>query len=151
MRTAGAQELKGLALAMAATLFASTGNMVATRNYRQGMPVLQLNGWSMLYGSAFVLAVAVVLRQPLLFDPSGSYVLSLLFLSLFGSALAFGAYMTLLTRIGADRAAYTAVAIPIVALLLSTLFEHLVWHLETVAGVLACVGSTALALRRRIA
>ncbi len=68
---------------------------------------------------------------------------------MFGSALAFGAYLTLMGRIGADRAAYTAVAIPIVALLLSTAFEQLRWHLETFIGVAACMGGIALALRRR--
>jgi len=52
-------------------------------------------------------------------------------------------------RIGADRAAYTAVAIPIVALLLSTAFEDLRWRPETFSGVAACVGGIALALRRR--
>jgi len=151
VRTAGAQELRGLALAIGATAFACMGNMVATRNYRQGLPVLQLNAWSMLYGALFVLLVALALRQPLAFELSAAYVASLLFLALFGSALAFGAYMTLMMRIGADRAAYTAVAIPIVALLLSTAFEHLRWHAETFAGVAACVGGTGLALRRRAA
>jgi drug/metabolite transporter (DMT)-like permease len=52
-------------------------------------------------------------------------------------------------RIGADRAVYTAVAIPIVALLLSTAFEHLRWHAETFTGVAACIAGIALALRRR--
>jgi drug/metabolite transporter (DMT)-like permease len=151
MRTAGAKELQGLLTAVAATVFASLGNMVAMRNYRQGLPIIQLNAWSMLYGALFVLVVALALREPLAFEPSFSYVASLLYLALFGSALAFGAYVTLMVRIGPDRAAYTAVAIPIVALLLSTLFEGLRWHIETVTGVMACVGGTALALRRRAA
>ena len=45
-------ELRGLLIALAATLIASLGNLVATRNYRRGLPVLQLNAWSMLYGVA---------------------------------------------------------------------------------------------------
>jgi len=145
----GGNELRGLLCALGATLVASLGNLVATRNYRRGMPVLQLNAWSMFYGALFVLGIAVASRQPLLFELSWSYVASLLYLALFGSALAFGAYLTLMGRIGADRAAYTAVAIPIVALLLSTAFEQLRWHVETVIGVTACVGGIALALRRR--
>lgn len=149
VRSADARELRGLAIAVSATLFASAGNMVALRNYRRGLPVLQLNGWSMLYGALFVLAVALVLREPLRFEWSAPYIGSLLFLALFGSALAFGAYVTLMVRIGADRASYTAVAIPIVALALSTLFERLRWHLETFVGVAACLGGIALALRRR--
>jgi drug/metabolite transporter (DMT)-like permease len=142
-------EWRGLLLAFGATVVASFGNMVATRNHRRGLPVLQLNAWSMLYGSLFVCAMAVASGAQFAFDFSWPYIGSLLFLALFGSAVAFGAYLTLMGRIGADRASYTAVAIPIVALLLSTAFEHLRWHLETFAGVAACVGGIALALQRR--
>jgi len=149
VRSSTGSELRGLLLALAATLVASLGNMVATRNHRHGLPVMQVNAWSMLYGALFVIAVALVGGEPLAFDCSWPYIASLLFLALFGSALAFGAYLTLMGRIGADRAAYTAVAIPIVALLLSTAFEQLRWHLETFTGVAACLGGTALALRRR--
>ena len=149
LTVSGGVELRGLLIALGATLVASLGNLVATRNFRHGMPVLQLNAWSMFYGALFVIGIARLSRQPLLFDLSWPYVTSLLFLALFGSALAFGAYLTLMGRIGADRAAYTAVAIPIVALLLSTVFEQLRWHVETFIGVTACAGGIALALRRR--
>jgi drug/metabolite transporter (DMT)-like permease len=149
LRAGAAGQLLGLMLAFGATLVASLGNMVATRNHRHGLPVLQLNAWSMLYGAAFVIVVALASGAPLRFDGSLPYVASLLFLALFGSALAFGAYLTLMGRIGADRAAYTAVAIPIVALLLSTAFERLRWHLETAAGVAACIAGIVLALWRR--
>jgi len=142
-------ELRGLLLASTATVIASLGNMVATRNQRRQWPVLQVNAWSMLYGAAFVLLIAVASGARLDFEPTWSYVGSLIYLALLGSALAFGAYLTLMRRIGADRAVYTAVTIPIVALLLSTAFEHLQWHLETFTGVAACVGGTVLALRRR--
>ena len=149
LRAGAGDQLLGLMLALGATLVASLGNMVASRNHRHGLPVLQVNAWSMLYGAIFVLGVALVSGARLSFEFSWPYLASLLFLALFGSALAFGAYLTLMGRIGADRAAYTAVAIPIVALLLSTAFEHLRWHLETFTGVAACVGGIALALRRR--
>jgi drug/metabolite transporter (DMT)-like permease len=142
-------QLRGLLLALAATVVASFGNMVATRNSRRALPVMQVNAWSMLYGAIFVMLVALAGGEHLDFDPSWPYIASLLYLALFGSALAFGAYLTLMGRIGADRAAYTAVAIPIVALLLSTAFEHLRWHVQTFVGVAACIAGILLALRRR--
>ena len=123
--------------------------MVATRNHRRRLPVLQVNAWSMLYGAGFVGIVALASDQHFGFDFSWRYIASLLYLAIFGSALAFGAYLTLMGRIGADRAAYTAVAIPIVALLLSTAFEHLRWQLETWIGVALCVAGNALMLRPR--
>jgi len=140
-------ELQGLALAVGATVMASFGNMVAVRNHRHAMPVLQVNAWSMLYGAAFIAVVALAFGLPFTFDWRWPYVASLLYLALFGSALAFGAYLTLMARIGADRASYVAVAIPVVALLVSTLFEHLRWQLPTVAGVALCVASNVLVLR----
>ena len=81
------------------------------------------------------------------FDWSIPYVLSLVYLALFGSVLAFGLYLTLIKRIGVDRAGYIGVAIPIVALLLSTLFEDLRWDVFMVLGVLFCVAGNVLILR----
>jgi drug/metabolite transporter (DMT)-like permease len=143
------EQLQGLALAIGATAVASLGNMVATRIHRRQLPVMQVNAWSMLYGAVAVAVAACASGQPLAFDASWPYVASLIYLSLFGSALAFGAYLTLMRRIGADRAAYTAVAIPVVALLLSSVFEHLQWRLETSLGVALCLAGNVLMLRRR--
>jgi drug/metabolite transporter (DMT)-like permease len=144
-------QLQGLALAVGATIVASLGNMVATRIHRRQLPVMQVNAWSMLYGALAVAVAAGACGQRFAFDASWPYIASLIYLSLFGSALAFGAYLTLMRRIGADRAAYTAVAIPVVALLLSSVFEHLRWQLETYLGVALCLAGNVLMLRRRAA
>jgi len=143
------EQLYGLAWAVGATAVASLGNMVATRIHRRQLPVMQINAWSMLYGALFVAAVALATGQRFGFDVAWPYIGSLVYLALFGSALAFGAYLTLMRRIGADRASYTAVAIPVVALLLSSAFEHLRWHLETFLGVALCLAGNLLMLRRR--
>ena len=139
--------LTGLLLALAATLVASFGSMVATHNHHHDMPVLQVNAWAMLYGAGFVSLYALFAGEAFRFEWTISYVASLLYLSLFGSVLAFGAYITLMRRIGPDRAGYTAVAIPVVALLLSTLFENLQWQLPTIAGVVLVLAGNILMLR----
>jgi drug/metabolite transporter (DMT)-like permease len=139
--------LTGLMLALAATVTASLASMVATENHHRNMPVLQVNAWAMLYGAGFVAAYAAFTGDEFAFDWSFSYVASLLYLSLFGSVLAFGAYLTLMRRIGADRAGYTAVAIPVVALLLSTLFENLTWQIPMVVGVMLVMAGNVLMLR----
>jgi drug/metabolite transporter (DMT)-like permease len=140
--------LVGVGYGLAATLSASLGNMVATRNHRHGLPVMQQNAFGMLYGTLFVVVFVVLTGQPFTFESTLSYVSSLLYLALFGSALAFTAYLTLLGRIGADRAGYTAVAIPVVALLLSALFEGFHWTIETSLGVLLCVLGNVLVLKK---
>ncbi len=143
------QQLPGVALGLGATVVASLGNMVATRVHQRGLPVMPVNAWSMLYGALFVAALAFAGGQRFVFDTSWRYVVSLAYLALFGSALAFGAYLTLMRRIGADRAAYTAVAVPVVALLLSSIFEQLRWQLASVIGVALCLAGNVLMLRRR--
>ena len=76
--------------------------------------------------------------------------LSLLYLAIFGTVIAFGSYLTILGRIGPDRAGYIAVLFPIVALLLSTVFEGLTWEMITVLGVgLVVVGNVIAMTRRR--
>lgn len=143
------QPLLGIVYALAATVSASLGNLVAARNQRRGMPVIQLNTYGMMYGAAFVALYALAVGRPFVFDGSTGYLLSLVYLALFGSVLAFGAYLTLVGRIGADRAGYTGAAIPIVALLLSTIFEGMRWQTATVLGIVLCVAGNVLVLRRK--
>jgi len=138
----------GLWLALGGALSASLGNLAAERNSRRELPVMQVTGFGMLYGTVFVAVYALVLGRPFVFDGSAAYVLSLFYLALFGSVLAFVAFLTLLERIGAGRAGYVAVAIPLVALLLSTLFEGLRWQPEMIAGLILCLAGNVLVLRR---
>jgi len=141
----------GIALAVGATVSASLGNMVATRNHRAGVPILQLNGWSMLYGALITGVVAAALGQHFVFDGSWRYLGSWAYLVIFGSVLAFGAYLTLMQRIGAHRAGYAMVAIPVVALLISTGLEQLQWTANLWAGVALCVIGNVLVLGHRAA
>ncbi len=143
--------LLGATLAGLSTVSASLGNMVAAHHSRRGLPLIQANAFSMAYGAALVALYALVRGQPFTFEFTAPYVLSLLYLAVFGSIVAFGTYLTLVSRIGADRAGYTAAAIPIVAIVLSTLFEGLRWHPATFAGVALSVGGTVLVLRGKAA
>src|SRR5882762_7220546 len=140
----------GISLSLVGAVTASMGNIVAYRNHGRGLPVVQMNLFGMIYGAILVAAFAVVTGQPFRFDGSAHYLLSLVYLAVFGSILAFGAFLALLGRIGADRAGYVTVAIPIVALLLSAAFEGLRWHMSLVLGILLCVaGNVAVLWGRR--
>jgi drug/metabolite transporter (DMT)-like permease len=68
------------------------------------------------------------------YDPGLGYGVSLIYLSVFGSILAFGSYLTLVGRIGADKAAYAAVLFPVIALGISTIFEDYQWSVHAVFG-----------------
>jgi drug/metabolite transporter (DMT)-like permease len=139
--------VRGLGLALAGTIAASFGNLSALRNQRNHIPMIPQMAWAMLYGSLVIGVYAAASGYEFTFDWSVPYVLSLIYLALFGSVIAFGFYLTLIKRIGVDRAGYVGVAIPIVALLLSTLFENLAWQPSMVIGVLLCVVGNVLILR----
>jgi len=137
----------GLGLSIIGTLIASLGSMAATRNQAHGLPTVQVNGFAMLYGAISVAVYALLTGDSFTFDWSGAYVASLLYLALFGSVLAFGAYLTLMRRIGAERAGYAGVAVPIVALFLSTVVENLRWQAPMIAGVALCLAGNVLMLK----
>ncbi|MDH3386690.1 MAG: DMT family transporter [Gammaproteobacteria bacterium] len=129
-----ADTLRGLWMCILATYFASTGNIISARNQKQQLPVIQTNAWGMAYGAMIMAVYAFFSEAPFNYDPAPAYSVSLIYLSVFGSILAFGSYLTLVGRIGADRAAYAAVLFPVIALGLSTLFEDYQWTLRAIFG-----------------
>ena len=139
---------RGIGFALGATVLASAGNLIAVRNQRHGFPVLPSVAWGMAYGAAVIALVAIVEGTPWSFDAGPRYVLSLIYLALFGSVIAFGAYLTLLGKIGPARAAYVGVAVPMVALAMSTVFENYRWTLPALAGAGLCVAGNILVLLR---
>jgi drug/metabolite transporter (DMT)-like permease len=140
----------GVVLTFLGAASASLGNIISARNQRHTLPVVQTNAFGMAYGAVFMLVLAVLRGVQLTFDPSPGYVLSLLYLAVFGSVIAFYTYLTLLGRIGPDRAAYVTVLFPIIALLLSTLFEGMSWSPLQLAGVaLVLLGNAAVLVRVR--
>jgi drug/metabolite transporter (DMT)-like permease len=140
----------GVILTLVSVVSASLGNILSARNQRNGLPVIQTNAYGMAYGAAFMFALAWFNGSHFTFDLSLSYAASLLFLALFGSVIAFGAYLTLLGRIGADRAAYVTVLFPVISLFLSTLFEGMTWDLPRLGGVgLVLVGNAIVLARKR--
>lgn len=139
--------LTGISLSLLGTFIASLGNIISARNQRQKIPVIQTNAYGMAYGALILLAVALLQGYTLTFDFSFSYSLSLIYLALFGSVLAFGSYLTLLGRIGPEKAAYTMVLFPLVALGISTLFENYHWTVSSAAGVaLVLMGNVIIIL-----
>ena len=136
----------GSLLAIIGALMASFGNMASQAAQTLKLPVVQSNAWSMLYGGLLTALVALVQGHPFTFDPSPGYVLSLAYLTIFGSVIAFGAYLTLLGRIGAHRAGYATVMFPVVALILSMLFEDLALDSYMILGIALVLSGNLLVL-----
>jgi drug/metabolite transporter (DMT)-like permease len=144
------QILAGLAIGLVATYFASLGNILSAHNQSIELPVLQTNAYGMAYGALLMSLYALLSGAHFNFDWSWPYVGSLLYLSVFGSIVAFGAYLSLVGRIGADRAAYATVLFPLVALLISSVFEGFLWTRLAIIGVALVLLGNVLVLGRNM-
>lgn len=140
--------LWGIGLSALGTYGFSLGNMLSMRHQRRGLETLTTNSWAMLYGTLVMGAIALVRGDDFTPQWTLSYMGALLYLALFGSVIAFGAYFTLVGRIGAGKAAYSTLLFPLVALTISTFYEGYVWHSNAVIGLaLILVGNLVMFAR----
>jgi len=137
----------GSLLAVTGALMASFGNMASQAAQKSKLPVVQSNAWSMLYGGLFTGVVALAQGHPFIFEATAGYVISLAYLTVFGSVVAFGAYLTLLGRIGAHKAGYATVMFPVVALGFSMAFEGLSLNIWIIGGFLLVLAGNVMVLR----
>ncbi len=142
----GGSAALGIAFGLGSTAIASAGNLVAMRNHAARIPVMSGNVWAMAYGALISALIALLLGSPWAIDLRAPYLVSLVYLALFGSVVAFGAYLTLLARVGSATGSYVSVVTPIVAMLLSTLFEGYRWTPVAAFGVVLAVAGNWLAL-----
>ena len=140
----------GLFLALIGTFCASTGNMVHQRNLNNNFPPIQTIAYAMLYGSLVTLFVTQIRGAELLFENSVSYITSLLYLSIFGSIFAFVSYLKLLEKVGPGRAGYVGVVMPVLALMISTIFEKLEWQIDLIIGLPILIIGAILVINQKI-
>ena len=139
----------GILLGIIATYFASLGNIISLRNSKNNLPIISTLSYAMLYGSIFTFIISVILNKEIIFDISFSYITSLLFLSFVGSVLGFTLYLKLIERIGAGRAGYIGAILPVVALIISTYFENLVWNQSIILGLFLLILGAVLVIHQK--
>ena len=137
----------GAVFTVAAVVISTAGSLIAHRNHEARIPLWQGMAWGMLYGSIFSLGVALATGKRLEFDVTPGYILSLVYLAVLGSIIAFGAFLTLIKRVGAARAGYIGVMVPNVALVVSAAFEGFQWHVLTWIGIAISVAGNVIVLR----
>ena len=140
----------GLFLALLGTFCASTGNMVHQRNLNNNFPLIETIAYAMFYGSLVTLLIIQIKGTELLFEYSFSYIASLAYLSIVGSIFAFIFYLRLLEKVGAGRAGYVGVVMPVLALLISTLFENLEWQIDLIIGLPILIIGGVLVINQKI-
>lgn len=128
--------LLGIGLSALGTYGFSIGNMISTRHQRRGLETLSTNTYAMFYGTVIMGVLALVRGDSFMPEFTLRYLGSLFYLAIFGSVIAFGAYFTLVGRIGSGPAAYSTLLFPLVALSLSTIYEGYVWHSNAIIGLI---------------
>lgn len=136
----------GVILVLISVMLASFGTMAAIVCTRQNHSVITVNAHAMAWGAVTSVLVALTMQRPIVLSTEPSYLWSLAYLAIFGSAVAFGCFLALLRLIGSARAAYTSVLYPLVALLISTLVEDYQWSVLALAGISLIVTGNWLAL-----
>jgi drug/metabolite transporter (DMT)-like permease len=139
--------LLGVVLALVATIASSAGSIVVGKVREQSSNVMLTTAWSMFWGTLLVAVYAVATGQRFMLPPTLSYTLGLLYLSIFGSVIAFLAYFTLINRIGPQKAVYIGVITPVLSVLLSIQLEHYRPGPVEFLGMILCLASVAWALR----
>ena len=140
----------GLFLAFLGTFCASTGNMIYQRNLNNNFPLIETIAYAMLYGSLVTLLITQIKGTELLFEYTFNYITSLVYLSIVGSIFAFIFYLKLLERVGAGRAGYVGVVMPVLALLISTFFENLEWQIDLIVGLPILLAGAVLVINQKI-
>lgn len=140
------QGLIGVIMALAGAYLVSVGNVVGTRNAKVGLPVTQANAYGMAYGGLLTLFIHFGGGGEITIDWSLGYLGPILYLTMFASVIAFGCYMLLIGRIGAEYAAYVTLLMPVIALILSTFFEDYRWTINAVLGVTIVLSGNLIVL-----
>ncbi|MCV4264689.1 DMT family transporter [Pseudomonas capsici] len=125
----------GLGLALLGTLCFSAGNMLSSLQQKAGLRPLTTNAWGMFYGATILCMYCLFSGATFAFEWNARYIGSLLYLVIPGSVIGFTAYLTLVGRMGPERAAYCTVLFPVVALNISAWVEGYQWTLPALFGL----------------
>ena len=139
----------GLTFCIVGVLFASMGNIASAYNQRKKIPVIPANTYGMLYGALVMFLIAIFSGKEIIIETSQCYLLSLLYLSVFGSVIAFTTYLTLIGKIGADKAGYVIVVLPVIALTISAIFEDYQITFYSILGMLLIILGNLLVIRKK--
>jgi drug/metabolite transporter (DMT)-like permease len=145
----GDEVLLGLSLTLCGVVSASISNVLQVAPKVARFPTVTILAWSMLWGTGFNAAFAFASDGPPVIDLSAEYLGGVMYLAIIGSVLTFPLYFNLIRSIGPGKAAYTGVLTPVVAMLLSTLFEGYRWSALALSGAALAMIGLLVALRQR--
>ncbi len=140
--------LGGLGLCALGTLSFCFGNIISAKASAQKISVISASAWGMVYGTLLLGANGLAQGVSFQIPYTPEFIWSLLYMVVIGSIVAFGAYLTLLGRIGSARAGYATVMFPVVALGVSTVMEGYTWTVTSILGLMFALGGNWIVLSR---
>lgn len=139
----------GLGLTLLAVLSASVANILQATRPATAWPLPSLLAWGMFYGNiANALFALAVFGAPTV-EPRLGYWLGLVYLGLIASALAFPFYFAVMRAVGAGKAAYSSLLVPILAMAISTAAEGYRWSTLAIAGGALALTGMFIALKSK--
>ncbi|WP_374145013.1 DMT family transporter [Sphingomonas sp. 28-63-12] len=142
-----AESLIGVAITMAGVMAASIANILQGTQTAKKYPMIPTLGIAMLIGAAIDGVIAWSLTGPPVIELRTGYLIGLLYLGVVASAIAFTLYFSMLRIIGTAKAAYSSVIVPVIAMLLSTMFEGYRWSPLAAGGAVLAMFGLVIALR----
>ncbi|WP_257555224.1 DMT family transporter [Sphingobium sp. CFD-2] len=139
----------GAAFSVAGLLSASAANVMQGMEIARRLPMVAVLAWAMLIGAGVDALFAWITTGPPVIEARWSYLAGIAWLGLAGSVVTFPLYFRLIQSMGAGRAAYTSVLIPVIAMLISTLVEGYRWTALAGAGALLAIIGMVVALRTK--
>jgi len=141
----GLQQALGMLAALGGCLCAAI-NLVTMKKYgRHGDPLV-LNLFGMGFGAVCLLAMSAAMERWSAVVWTRDNVLALVYLSVFGSVIAFWAYYYVIKKMDATIVSLTTLIIPIVALALGSAFLHETVTPMAVAGIATILAGVAVAV-----
>lgn len=129
------------------TVIFSIGNLISARLSRS-YDLPNVIGQGMIWGALILIGLSLLFNQPFILPRSALFWAGEVYLAVIASLLAFLTYLTLVNRIGTDRAAYATVLFPIVAMVVSTYAEGYEWSVTAAIGLALTLGGTMLTFHK---
>lgn len=139
--------VSAIIMGFASLIFASLGNVLSAYSQnKKNIPLMQANAYSMFYGALVIFIIGLGLGKKVIFGDGTAYWISLVYLAIFGSIVAFTSYLKIIGRIGPAKGSYALVFVPVIAMLFSTLFESYEWQKSALAGMPVLIMGNMIAM-----
>lgn len=143
------QVLLGLALTFGGIISASIANVMQAGERLKSYPLITILAWAMLWGAVINVVISWATVGPPTYETRATYWAGIVYLGVIGSVVTFPLYFSIIREIGPGKAAYSSVLVPIVAMILSTMFEGFEWTILPAAGAAIAMLGLIVALKAK--